>query len=153
MLSKMKNPPLEHRRISRAEWEGSFPVTATVLTRNSLSSRGRAKNLKHQPTTQPLLLLIHHLPPAIPRPREGSQAILSPSTCRHPSQDHPSFRPPSRSQMRRAGIHPPNFPPPSPHPTPFPHSLKHPFPTPQHTPTVLRTISVMSPIWAYSTSH
>ena len=63
MLSKMEHPPLEHRRISRAEREGSFLVTATVLTRNPPSSRGSAKNLRHQPTTQPLLLLIHHFPP------------------------------------------------------------------------------------------
>ena len=75
MLSKIEHPPLEHRRISRAEREGSFLVTATVLTRNPLSSRGPAKNLRRQPTTQPLLLLIHPPTPPPSRPREAPHEV------------------------------------------------------------------------------
>ena len=180
MLSKMEHPPLEHRRISRAEREGSFLVTATVLTRNPLSSRGPAKNLRRQPTTQPLLLLIHHPTPPHSAPERPLTKYV-PFWVDHQPQEKKGGVPLALSQIRRGGssvegsqerngagsflvaahraatspLHHPNSPPPTPHPTPFPHSLKHPFPTPQHTPTVLRTISLCLPygLIALATRH
>ena len=137
MLSKMKNPPLEHRRISRAEWEGSFPrdrhrahAELPVIPRPREESKASA----HHPAPSP-----PHPPPPPCHPKAPRGISSDPLTINLPSplprsSVIPAPEPVADAPSRNPS--PPNFPPPTPNTTPFPHSLNPPFPTPQHTPII-----------------